>query len=217
MPGWCWLPGMQGWEKPDLPGGHGPGHGRGDGSGVGECLPLARALPLLPVIAALDGLARLDEGRVLAVGLDTAPDFVRGVVGRLLPQLGPGDGRSSGGRDGGWERERQFAGVAELLSAVAAGSGAGVALVVEDVHWADTATLDLLTFLARHGRRGGVRVVVTCRSDEAPLAGPVTSWLALVRGEAGMAEIALGPLSRAEAAEQVTALAGRAGAAGGGG
>jgi DNA-binding CsgD family transcriptional regulator/tetratricopeptide (TPR) repeat protein len=174
----------------------------------GECLPLARALPLLPVIAALDGLARLDEGRVLAVGLDTAPDFVRGVVGRLLPQLGPGGGRSSGGRDGGWERERLFAGVAELLSAVAAGSGAGVALVVEDVHWADTATLDLLTFLARHGRRAGVRVVVTCRSDEAPLAGPVTSWLALVRGEAGMAEIALGPLSRAEAAEQVTALAG---------
>jgi hypothetical protein len=118
-----------------------------------------------------------------------------------------GVGQVWGGRDGGWERERLFAGVAELLNAVAAGSAAGVGLVVEDVHWADTATLDLLTFLARHGRRGAVRVVVTCRSDEAPLAGPVTSWLALVRGEAGMAEIALGPLSRAEAAEQVTALA----------
>jgi hypothetical protein len=36
----------------------------------------------------------------------------------------------------------------------------------------------------------------------------VTSWLALVRGEAEMAEIALGPLSREEAAEQVSALAG---------
>jgi hypothetical protein len=36
----------------------------------------------------------------------------------------------------------------------------------------------------------------------------VASWLARVRGEAGMVEIALGPLSRAEAAEQVTALAG---------
>jgi DNA-binding SARP family transcriptional activator len=174
----------------------------------GECLPLARALPLLPVISALDGLARLDEGRVLAVGLDAAPGFVRGVVGRLLPQLGPGGGPSLGGRDGGWERERLFAGVAELLSAVAAASGAGVVLVVEDVHWADTATLDLLTFLARPGRRGRVRVVVTCRGDEAPLAGPVASWLARVRGEAGMTEIALGPLSRAEAAEQVTALAG---------
>jgi DNA-binding CsgD family transcriptional regulator/tetratricopeptide (TPR) repeat protein len=174
----------------------------------GECLPLARALPLLPVISALDGLARLDEGRVLAVGLDAAPGFVRGEVGRLLPQLGPGGGPGLDGRDGGWERERLFAGVAELLSAVAAGSDAGVGLVVEDVHWADTATLDLLTFLARPGRRGAVQVVVTCRSDEAPLAGPVASWLARVRGEAGIAEIALGPLSRAEAAEQVTALAG---------
>jgi DNA-binding SARP family transcriptional activator/tetratricopeptide (TPR) repeat protein len=174
----------------------------------GECLPLARALPLLPVISALDGLARLDEGRVLAGGLDAAPGFVRGEVGRLLPQLAPGGGPSLSGRDGGWERERLFAGVAELLSAVAEGSGAGVGLVVEDVHWADTATLDLLTFLARPGSRGGVRVVVTCRSDEAPLAGPVASWLARVRGEAGMAEIALGPLSRAESAEQVTALAG---------
>ena len=174
----------------------------------GECLPLARALPLLPVISALDGLARLDEGRVLAVGLDAAPGFVRGEVGRLLPQLGPGGGPSLGGRNGGWERERLFAGVAELLSAVAASSRAGVGLVVEDVHWADTATLDFLTFLARPGRRGRVRMVVTCRTDEAPLAGPVASWLARVRGEAGMAEIALGPLSRAEAAKQVTALAG---------
>jgi hypothetical protein len=116
---------------------------------------------------------------VLAVGLDAAPGFVRGVVGRLLPQLGPGGGPSLGGRDGGWEQERLFAGVAELLSAVAAGSGAGVGLVVEDVHWADTATLDLLTFLARPSRRGGVRVVVTCRGDEAPLAG---RWRAGSRG-----------------------------------
>jgi len=100
----------------------------------GECLPLARALPLLPVISALDGLARLDQGKVLAVGLDAAPGFAREVVRRLLPQLGPGDGPSLGARDRGWERERLFAGVAELLSAVAAGSGAGAVLVVEDVH-----------------------------------------------------------------------------------
>src|SRR6516225_6686827 len=174
----------------------------------GECLPLARSLPLLPVISALDELARLDGGRVLAAGLDAAPGFVRGEVGRLLPQLGPRSEPGLSGRDGGWEQERLFAAVAELLSAVAAGSGAGVGLVVEDVHWADTETLDLLTFLARPGRRGRVRVVVTCRSDEAPLAGPAASWLARVRSEAGMEEIALGPLSRAETAEQVTALAG---------
>jgi len=41
------------------------------------------------------------------------------------------------------------------------------------VHWADGETLDFLTFLVRAGRRGPVRVVVTCRGDEAPLAEPV--------------------------------------------
>ena len=39
--------------------------------------------------------------------------------------------------------------MAELLDAVAASCGSRVGLVVEDVHWADSATLDLLTFLAR--------------------------------------------------------------------
>src|SRR5262249_4633741 len=89
---------------------------------------------------------------------------------------------------------------------VAGESGAG--LVVEDVHWADSATLDLLTYLARPGRGGSVRVVVTCRSDEAPVAAAVAGWLAQARGAAGVEEITLGPLSRPEAAEQVGALAG---------
>jgi tetratricopeptide (TPR) repeat protein len=51
-------------------------------------------------------------------------------------------------------------------------------------------------------------VVATCRGDEAPLAAHVADWLAQVRGAAGVAEIRLGPLSRAEVAGQVAALAG---------
>jgi hypothetical protein len=127
-------------------------------------------------------------------------------VGRLLPQVGAPGGPVDGGRDEGWRRERLFSAVADLLGAVAGEPGAG--LVVEDVHWADSATLDFLTFLARAGHRHGVTVVATCRGDEAPLAAPVTDWLMYVRGAAGVAEIRLGPLSRAEAAEQVAALAG---------
>src|SRR2546429_306225 len=84
-----------------------------------------------------------------------------------------------GGRGGGGQRERLFAGVAQLLSAVAARSAAGVALVVEDVHWADSETLDCLTFLGRAGWPDAVQVVVTCRSDEAPLEPQVAEWLAL--------------------------------------
>jgi DNA-binding CsgD family transcriptional regulator len=177
----------------------------------GECLPLTGTLPLLPMADAVAELGRRQGGRLLGAALDAAPEYVREEVGRLVPGLDPKSprgGTAPDGRDGEWSRERLFAGVADLLAAVAGRSASGVGLVVEDVHWADSATLDCLTFVARAGRRGGVRVVVTCRSDEAPLAAHVAGWLAQVRSGAGMEEIRLGPLSRAEAAGQVTALVG---------
>ena len=81
-------------------------------------------------------------------------------------------------------------------------------VVVEDVHWADGATLDCLTYLARAGGRARLTLVVTCRSDEVPLDAQVAGWLAHVRGGGGVEEIRLGPLSRGEAAEQVAGLVG---------
>ena len=129
----------------------------------GECLPLTGTLPLLPVRDALGELGRLEGGGRLAAALDAAPGYVREEVGRLLPGMDPDGGPGRDGRDAEWGRQRLFAGVAELLAAVAAESPGGVGLVVEDVHWADGETLDFLTFLVRAGRRGPVRVVATCR------------------------------------------------------
>jgi len=174
----------------------------------GECLPLADTLPLLPVASALGELARLEEGRLLERALADAPEYVRGEVGRLLPGLGPGGVPEPGGRDEGWRRERLFSAVAELLGGAARGAGPGVGLVIEDVHWADSATLDLLTFLTRAGRRGAVTVVATCRSDEAPLPAQVADWLAQMRAAAGVEEIRVGPLSRPEVGLLAAALAG---------
>jgi DNA-binding CsgD family transcriptional regulator len=173
-----------------------------------ECLPVAGTLPLLPVASALGELARLGGGDLMAAALSAAPGFVRAEAGRLVPQLGPGGGPGPDERGGGWQRGRLFAAVAQLLGAVAEGSAAAVGLVVEDVHWADSETLDCLTFLGQAGRPGAVRVVVTCRGDEAPLAPRVAGWLAQVRGAAGAEEITLGPLSRAEVARQAAALVG---------
>jgi predicted ATPase len=176
----------------------------------GECLPLGEKLPLLPVAAALDDLARLDGGGLLDAALAAAPEYVRGEVGRLLPRLGSddqGSGPEQGGWEQGWQRGRLFLAVAELLDAAAGSSGAGAALVVEDVHWADSASLDFLTFLTRAGYRDTVTVVATCRGDEAPAA-HVADWLLQVRGAAGVEEIRVGPLSRAELAGQVAGLAG---------
>src|SRR6516165_2061388 len=170
----------------------------------GECLPLSGTLPLLPVADALVELGRRSGG-LLGAALDAAPAYVRDEVGRLVPGLCPG-GSAADDRDGEWSRERLFSGVAEVLAAVARKAGSGVGLVIEDVHWADSETLDCLTFLARAGRRDGVRLVVTCRGDEAPLGAHVADWLAQVRAGSGVQEIRLGPLSRAEVARQVTSL-----------
>ena len=170
----------------------------------GACLPLAEKLPLLPVAEALGVLAKLDDGRVLSAGLEMTAPYVEVEVGRLVPQLeSAGAGRS--GRGAQWQRERLFSGVAELLAVVARRSELGV--VIEDIHWADSETLDLLTVVAGH-EGGVVKLVATCRSDEAPLDPQVSRWLAHVRAGSRVEEIRLPPLSRAEAAGQVAALAG---------
>lgn len=172
---------------------------------LGGCLPLAGELPLLPVADALGELSRLGGGALLEAALGVVPPYVRAEVARLLPWLGS-DGPGQDGRAEGWQRERLFSAVAELLGAVA--RPGGLVVVIEDVHWADGATLDCLTFLALAGGGSGLTVVVTCRSDERALDTRVAGWLAHVRGAGGVEEIGLGPLSRGEAAEQVAALVG---------
>jgi hypothetical protein len=162
-------------------------------------------LPLLPVVGALGELSRLDGGVLLEAALGMAPPYVRAEIERLLPHLGSG-GTDTGARGERWRRERLLSAVAELLGAVARQSGLG--LVIEDVHWADTATLDCLTYLARAGSQGPLFVLATCRSDEAPLDRQVAAWLAHTRASRGGEEIRLGPLSRDEAAEQITGLVG---------
>jgi DNA-binding CsgD family transcriptional regulator/tetratricopeptide (TPR) repeat protein len=171
----------------------------------GGCLPLAQKLPLLPVADALGELGRLEDGKVLEAALAMTSPYVRVEVGRLLPRLGSAE-EAPGGRGEGWRRERLFAALAELLEAVAWRGGLG--LVIEDVHWADSATLDFLTFLVRASRAGAVTMVVTCRSDEAPVEPHVAGWLAHMRRGVAVEELRLCPLSAEETAEQVAALLG---------
>jgi DNA-binding CsgD family transcriptional regulator len=188
----------------------------GDGviAAWGGCLPLAEKLPLLPLAQALGELSRLEDGALLAGALDAAPAYARTEIARLVPgreSRGPGRGDAggapgAGAETGGWQRNRLFSAVADVLAAVAARSP--VSVVVEDVHWADTTTLDCLTYLLRGRDAAGLTLVATCRGDEAPLDELVVSWLAHVRGSGPVEEIGLAPLSRADVADQIAALAG---------
>jgi DNA-binding CsgD family transcriptional regulator/tetratricopeptide (TPR) repeat protein len=97
---------------------------------------------------------------------------------------------------------RAFESMLRLLS-----QGAGPALlIIEDVHWADTATLDLIRFLGRRIARVRALILITYRDEEVDARSPVRTVL----GEAPMGSVArmtLEPLSLAA----VTTLAAKAG------
>jgi len=53
-----------------------------------------------------------------------------------------------------------------------------IVLVIEDIHWADRSTLDLVAFLVRNVRTQPLLLVLSVRSDDLPRRHPLRSWLA---------------------------------------
>jgi DNA-binding CsgD family transcriptional regulator/tetratricopeptide (TPR) repeat protein len=171
-----------------------------DGTRVltGGCVPVGDgALPYAPIV----------EGLRALVG-DLGAGAVRGLIGpswpeltRLLPALG--EPQAGGGTPDQAARARLF----ELLLGMLArlSQQIPVTLVVEDLHWADRSTRDLLAFLARNLRRERLLVVVTYRSDE-----PGTHWLGpylAVLDRSGPAQrVELPRLDRAETVAQLVGI-----------
>src|SRR5262249_26623486 len=89
-----------------------------------------------------------------------------------------------------------------------------VVLLLEDVHWADAMSLRLLAFLARRTPLSPVVIVVPVRGDEMEGTPALRSILAELDREGYAATLSLVPLSRAETATLVRALA-RVGSDGG--
>ncbi|MEV6303038.1 AAA family ATPase [Actinoplanes sp. NPDC051861] len=144
------------------------------GAAVAEAtfLPLGVRLPLLPFTEILRVLEPTFGG-ILA----DLPAHTRDGLARLVPELA-GDHEIPGTVPANeWQRRRMFTAVGQVLSRIAARRP--VVAVVEDLHWADEATLDLLTYL-RAAPLGPVTLIVTCRDDE-PLEPPVARWLEQVR------------------------------------
>jgi AAA ATPase domain len=124
----------------------------------GWCLPLSDGLPFLPVMEILRALGRVDDGRLVKDALAGCPPFVGAEVARLVPDLAePTSESGSGGSDDGWRKQRLFEALRRLLDAVA--ERHALAVVIEDVHWADTSTVGVIGLLtgsrARLGCSGG--------------------------------------------------------------
>jgi DNA-binding CsgD family transcriptional regulator/tetratricopeptide (TPR) repeat protein len=131
-----------------------------DGTRVlsGGCVPVGEgALPYAPIVEALRAL--VVEVGVVAVRELVGPSWPE--LARLLPTLGELEGT------GPTEQAAQSP-LFELLLGLLGrlGEQAPLVLVIEDVHWADQSTRDLLAFLVRNLRRERLLVVVTCRNDE---------------------------------------------------
>jgi DNA-binding SARP family transcriptional activator len=170
----------------------------------GRAHPSEQILPFGLWVTALRGSQALDEPETLK-GL-AAP--WRQELARLFPELGT---RTSGARSGIDDHLRIFEAVGELLDLLARKQP--LAVVLEDVHWADQTSLRLVAFLARRLRGERVSLLLTARVEEVDLSPFTRGILAELAREPGLAEIGLAPLARDETWELVRALAGRAGGA----
>src|SRR4051794_11237043 len=169
----------------------GEGAALGFHAATGTCVRMdGGALTYAAIVEMLRGLVTtLDAGEVAST-----LGVYRHQVARLLPDVVPATG---GGAPGASEdpmaRTRLFEALTAWLNRLA--EREPLLLAVEDLHWADAATLDLVRSLAL-GLTGRTALVVTLRTDES-LAAPVQRTIAeLVRD--GAERIELAPFDRAE-------------------
>ncbi len=95
--------------------------------------------------------------------------------------------------------ERRAAAYASMFDMLVSGLRPTVA-VIEDAHWADDATLDLIKYVGRRIRRVAATLVVTYRSDEVRQDHPLRGVMGDVPPDA-LRRIDLVPLSRAAVAQ----------------
>jgi predicted ATPase len=93
-----------------------------------------------------------------------------------------------------------YPGFGALLRQLSA-PGALHVLVVEDIHWADEATIDLLRLLGRRIRDAAVLVLVTYRDEGLTATNPIRIALGDLATQRSVRRIDLPPLSAAAVAQ----------------
>ncbi len=167
---------------------------------TGRCVDLgAEGAPFAPFTGVLRQL--VDEIGVEAILEAAGPG--RGVLTVLLPELSALDGMPS--RTGA---ERLYELVAVLLENIS--QSRQVVVVIEDVHWADAATLELVRFLIRMLGRGRILMVLSYRSDEVVRGHPLRSYLPELERTRRVVRWELTRLTRAQVEVQVQLILGYA-------
>jgi DNA-binding CsgD family transcriptional regulator/tetratricopeptide (TPR) repeat protein len=141
---------------------------------AGHCLDLAdSSLPYLPFSEIL-GRVMADQPDVATRVLEQHPTLARLQPGRRIRSSETASG------DQALDRGNVYDAFSDLLSAVA--HDAPVLVVVEDAHWADESTRDMLSFLFSRPVPG-VSLVVSYRADDLhrrhPLRRQVAEWMRL--------------------------------------
>jgi DNA-binding CsgD family transcriptional regulator len=152
----------------------------GDRLLIGQCVGLDEAT--IPLLPVIDALRGLDDGA------DELSEVVPASGGQPPAGLHP-----------------------LILERLAdAAEQAPILLVVEDLHWADRSTLELLAFLARRMRDERILVVATFRSDEVDRRERLRRFLAELATAPRARRLELDRLTRAQTREQLAGILGEA-------
>jgi DNA-binding CsgD family transcriptional regulator len=157
----------------------------------GQCAELGDSVPYLPLADALRGAAQVSAVQDALAN--------RPALSRLLPDSAD---RSVDGDRSELARQQMFGAVLGLLSELAASRP--VLLVLEDLHWADASTRDLVTFLSRMLHREPVALIGTYRTDDLHRRHPLRPLVAELQRLPSVTSIPLGPLKPSEMAEHLT-------------
>ena len=149
-----------------------------------------RPEPYLPVFDALDRLCR-DDAEALAWLSRLAPTW----LAQMPALVGEADREDLERRALGGTQLRMLREAAEALEAI--GAERPLALVLEDLHWADPSTVDLLDWLARRDIPARLLLVGTYRPADALAGGaPIAAVAAELRLRGLATELPLAELGR---------------------
>lgn len=133
---------------------------------AGRCYEGEAGVPYYPFREALTTL------------LATCSPSLRGAAPQRWPDMQmllPGSSGSPSGSQGGEEQQRLFWAISDFIRAVA--EEAPVALLLDDLHWADASSLKLLHHLARQTRNDRVLLLTTYRDVEVGRQHPLEATL----------------------------------------